>query len=307
MGITARLIEEVAQWCAIDDSLGEEREEALLDFPRGAAAGYWPGAGGANARHRRFLGWFMFTLREGQDRTPAERGADALCDGVERSQAALAFRGAQYVLAVTRSVLPGRSVFLEIEERRFEIPNRQWSRSFSPGCLIAAHLVPTERRGIWLPGPGWMELPLHAGPNMQRELGHLQADAVSLEKMLCGKLDTPAPVRHSSATLAEAVERMSRLARERGHPELILSEESWSSMVLRYMEEMDATGFYTTITASAAPADIDDAQLWTDHASDIWNNTPQPDRGGKSAAQLVEELRPERRKRPVRRRKSGSD
>jgi hypothetical protein len=149
-----------------------------------------------------------------------------------------------------------------------------------------------------------MELPFQAGPNMKRELGQLQADAVSLEKMLCGKLDTQAPVPHRSATLAEAVERMSRLARERGHPELNLSEETWSSMVLGYMEEMDATGFCSMIAASAAPTDIDETQLWTDHASDVWNNTPQPERGGKSAAQLVEELRPVRRKRPVRRRRS---
>jgi hypothetical protein len=96
---------------------------------------------------------------------------------------------------------------------------------------------------------------------------------------------------------------MSRLAQEGRRPELTLSEESWSSIVLSYLEEMDANGFYSMITECADPVDIDETQIWMDHASDIWNHTPQPDKGGKSAS-LVEELPRVHRKRPVRGRKS---
>jgi len=35
--------------------------------------------------------------------------------------------------------------------------------------------------------------------------------------------------------------------------------------------------------------DIDELTVWLGLAMNIWNNTPQPDRGGKSARELKEE------------------
>ena len=35
---------------------------------------------------------------------------------------------------------------------------------------------------------------------------------------------------------------------------------------------------------------VEEANLWLGLAMNIWNNTPQPDRGGKTASELVDEL-----------------
>jgi hypothetical protein len=44
------------------------------------------------------------------------------------------------------------------------------------------------------------------------------------------------------------------------------------------------------IAGKGEPADVDELQGWLDLAMNIWNNTPQPDRGGKSATELYEEF-----------------
>jgi len=43
------------------------------------------------------------------------------------------------------------------------------------------------------------------------------------------------------------------------------------------------------IAGKGEPEDVSELQAWLDLAMNIWNNTPQPDRGGKSAVELFEE------------------
>ena len=76
---------------------------------------------------------------------------------------------------------------------------------------------------------------------------------------------------------------------------LILSDEDWSALVLRHMDGPDPGSFTQEIVDRVGRVgDITALNRWLLRATAIWNATPQPDRGGKSANELLAEERPRR-------------
>lgn len=293
VAVTSSQVEQIATWCQMTTDLAEEREQAWRQFfdeddPRPVR--YWPGAGDYRSRLRRFLGWFMFdhALREG-DR-PAARAARALYRGAAQDEALGAVAGTRFVLAVVGSVLPGRSVTLQLEDERFEVRDRQWSRSLTAQLAVMVHLVPTGRRGVWLPGPGWLEWPIRIGPHMREDLKKLQLDPLGVEQLLQSRAapeDERRPVPPQDATLAEAVARMSSAARAARLTRLVMSAPKWQALVLRHMGGPDVTAFTQEIVERVGNAEsVEDLNHWLQLGMNIWNTTPQPDRGGKSGYEL---------------------
>ena len=256
---------------------------------------YWGGAGEAPSRRRRFLGYFLFRHQLPDGETPAERGAMAVFTGRDREGALSAVRGVRYVLAVVRSVLPGEAVFLTLEQERFEVRHREWSWRLTPESTLYAYLIPI-RRGIWLPGPGWLEMPIRLGPGMRSQLLDLQPDPVEVERMLQGRAAEDArPKPPEDETIDAAVARMTEAAREAGKESLILSAAEWAALVQHCMVDPDMMVFpWEVIDRVGDVAEADELNDWMALAHNIWNNTPQPDRGGKTANELIR-MMPERR------------
>jgi len=90
-------------------------------------------------------------------------------------------------------------------------------------------------------------------------------------------------------TLDGAVARMTAWADEQGHSGLIMSSDEWQSLVLRYLLKRCSAGRYIQelYRRASEVATLKEAQQLTDLAINIWNNTPQPDRGGKSAFEIA--------------------
>jgi len=293
VAVTASQVEQIATWCEMTPDLAEEREQARRQFfgeddPRPVR--YWPGAGDHRSRLRRFLGWFMFDHELPEGDRPAARAARALYRGAAQEEALGAVAGGRFVLAIVSSVLPGRSVCLELEDERFEVRDRQWSRSLTAQSAVLAHLVPTGRRGQWLPGPGWLEWPIQIGPHMRQSLRKFQLDPLGVEQLLQSRagpeLDRR-PTPPQDATLEQAVARMSSAARAAGLTRLVMSAPEWEALVVRHMGGPDVTAFAREIAERVGNADsVEDLNRWLQLAMNIWNTAPQPDRGGKSAYEL---------------------
>ena len=67
-----------------------------------------------------------------------------------------------------------------------------------------------------------------------------------------------------------------------------MGTEEWRRLVLQQMAGTDPNAFVAEIMRRAGRvADIDDLNRWFALANNIWNATPQPDRRGKSAYELV--------------------
>ena len=297
MAFNQQMIEEMATWCLASRELVSDREEARQRFvgdddPRPVK--YWPGAEGKVSLERRFVSYFMFhhSLRNGE--TPAELVVKHLYSGTLREEALVAVAGVKFVFAVITSVFR-RSVYLELEDETFEVRSSIWAGQFRPGQSIVAHLIPV-RYGYWLPGPGWLEWPVILGPGIRSSLKSLQMDPVSLERFLQGRVEkeseAPRPARPRDETLGQAVARMSAAAAPEGRDRLVMSVSEWEALVLEHLNNPDITTFAQEITRRVGDVqDIKDLQRWLDLAINIWNNTPQPDRGFKSATELASQWR----------------
>lgn len=294
MAVSASQVEEIATWCQMTPGLTAERQQAWRwffdeDDPRPPR--YWPGAGDHTSRLRRFLGWFMFDHELPEGDRPAARAVRALYRGAAQDEALVAVAGARFVLAIVASVLPGRSVLLEIEDERFEVRDRRWSRSFTAGSSVSAHVVPTGRRGQWLPGPGWLEWPIQFGPHMREDLRTFQMDPRAVERLLqsrTGAEDEHHPVPPQDQTLEDAVARMTAAARAAKLTRLVMSAPEWEALVISHMGDADVTAFTQEIVERVGSAEsVEDLDRWLQLAMNIWNTTPQPDRGGKSAYELL--------------------
>ena len=119
--------------------------------------------------------------------------------------------------------------------------------------------------------------------------------SLSVERFLEGRSaepgvqQRPAPPRDKS--LRQAVHRMTEAAQRVGHQRLVMSIEEWCALVGAHLSDVSTAAFAQDIIERVGePEDIDDLQGWIDLAINIWNNTPQPDRGGKSAIELYEEF-----------------
>jgi hypothetical protein len=100
------------------------------------------------------------------------------------------------------------------------------------------------------------------------------------------ELARPPPPR--DATLGAAVARMSHWATEHGHDALVMTAADWETLVVKHLGDLSPTDCYQDLLTRAAGT-LDESELGdvTQLASNIWNNTPQPDRGGRTANQLA--------------------
>ncbi|MFH1087989.1 MAG: hypothetical protein V1737_05325 [Chloroflexota bacterium] len=295
MAFTTRVVEELVQWCLTADSVADVRASARseffgLDLPQPAK--YTGGTGGVTNRERRFLGWFVFCFALPDGRRPAELAAAALLQEPDLSRALKAITGARYVTGAVTSVISGRGFYLEMEDQEFEVSSPYLSHTVVRESMLSVHLLPVGR-GRWLAGPGWVALGIRVGPGLRSSLKELQFSPIDMERFLqrrassAGERDSVQPLR--DATLEAAVARMSEAAKAAGCMRLVMLPGEWVRLVLPHMEAND-NGFAAEVLERARPIqDPEQVNKWLALAMNIWNNTPQPDRGGKSAFEILRE------------------
>lgn len=292
MAMTLTDIERITEWCDACSELEAARlaaRNAFFGADEDGPVDYLPDAGDYRSRQRRFLGWFMFqpTLPGGE--RPSAVAARRLFQGEQQDAVLRAVAQARYVMAVVAAVIPGRGALLELEDERFEVRSRTWGQVMQRTTPVLAHLVPS-RPGVWLPGPGWLEWPASVGPNMRRELRKYQPDPIEVERVLQGRSRNQASdiERPRDATLADAVARMTEAATSEGRRGLVRTEADWEALVLRHLNNPDVTAFAReVITRIGDVDDVRELNRWMALAQNIWNATPQPDRGGLSAYELA--------------------
>ncbi len=190
---------------------------------------------------------------------------------------------------------------MELEDEKFTVNSPMLSHILEKRQLVSAHILPNGQ-GRWLVGPGWLTWPFSPGPDLRPQLKTLfQPNPIEVERFLQEKTKTPEEIRNvehpQDDTLEAAVARMSEMARKEGKPNLIMSPEEWKNIVLSYMANNDAIGFGEEVHQRAENIDsIEEANKWLALAMNIWNTTPQPDRGGKSAIEIIRQQQGKNRK-----------
>jgi hypothetical protein len=296
MGFSASQLEDIGNWCATSRELATFRAPARREFfgeddPRPVE--YWPGAGDPVSRERRFVGWFMFDFHLPDGRSPAQLAAANLLRADELADALDALCRTRFVLAIVVSSDLRRTTFVELEDERFEVRSTTWAQLMTRGRAVVSHLVPVRRR-FWLPAPGWLEWPIVIGPNMRHNLKNFQPDAIQVERLFQQRTadasnTAPPPTSHPrDATLSEAVARMTVAATAAGRAELVMDLETWRDLVLHHMSGSDPNAFFQDIIGRLGnPSDIDELNRLLGLANNIWNATPQPDRGGRTPYELA--------------------
>lgn len=293
MAFTQGMLEEVVAWCRDSLELASARQEARSRFfgeDDDRPVEYWPGAGEFTSRERRFLGYFLFNWDLPSGERPAEVAVRRLYQGSVQTEALSAVRGVRFVFALATSIV-GRSVYLELEKERFDVRSAQWAANLRRDTVVVAHLVPV-RHGYWLPGPGWLNLPFTLGPGIRANLAAMQMDPIALERMLQGRArapgEPPPPEPPRDEDLDAAVARMTAWARQHGHDALVMSAGDWESLVLKHIMNPASAAFYQEAMGRVPEfSSEDEVRELAGLLSNIWNNTPQPDRGGKTANQMA--------------------
>ena len=296
MPLNAHMVEQLAEWCLRSDTLTDIRATARRDFfgyDEPGEARYMEGAGDLTSRERRFLGWFTMTFKLPDGRSPAEVAAAAILSGSDLSSAIDSIKGSRYVLAIVAMVNPGRGLILRLEDEEFTVDNRQLSRILSRDDALYAHIIPAGRRG-WLVGPGWLEWPVHMMPGMQAMLKKLQLSPIDLERLLQQRFESsedPSKVElPRDYTLKAAVARMAKAAKAEGLQNLIMTPTQWKKLVLLHMKSSQINDFSKEIINRVGKVkSVEEINKWLGLAMNIWNNTPQPDRGGKSPFEISRE------------------
>jgi hypothetical protein len=294
MTLNNNTVEQLAEWCLRDDSLADVRASARGDFfgyDELGEARYMEGAGSVTSRERRFLGWFSLTYKLPDGRCPAELAATVIVNPNEVGSVIDSIKGSRFVLAMVAMVIPGRGLILKLEDDEFSIDNRQLSHIFSRDEAICTHIIPAGRRG-WLVGPGWLSWPIQIMPGIQAMLKNFQLNPIELERFLQQRKDPTkdrpkvAPPPHDSS-LKAAVARMTKEAKAEGRQNLIMTPTQWKKLVLSYINSERFAEFGKEIVDRVDEVDsVDHINKWLGLAMNIWNNTPQPDRSGKSPFEL---------------------
>jgi len=296
MPLTNSIVEQIAAWCAASEELADIRSKARSEYFGYDEAGevhYMEGAGNLTSRERRFLGWFILTFKLPDGRSPAELAATAILSGSELASAIDSIKGARYILAMVTMVNSGRSLILRLEDEEFTVENRQLSRFFNRDDAIYAHIIPAGRRD-WLIGPGWLQWPIGIMPGMQAMLKKFQLNPVELERFLQQRedpsKDRPKVEMPRDSSLEAAVARMTEAAKAEGCQNLIMTPTQWKKLVFSYMKSSQINAFSKEIVNLIGNVDsVDELNKWLGLAMNIWNNTPQPDRGDKSPFEISRE------------------
>ncbi|MFC1930566.1 hypothetical protein ACFLWE_01590, partial [Chloroflexota bacterium] len=254
---------------------------------------YMEGAGDTTSRERRFLGWFTLAFKLPDGRSPAELAAVSIFNGSEMTSVIDSIKGYRHLLAMVAMVNPGRGLILKLEDEEFAVDSRQLSRFFKRDDAIYAHIIPSGRRG-WLVGPGWLQWPIRIMPGMQAMLKKFQLDPIELERFLQQKedpsKDRPKVELPRDSSLQAAVSRMTKEAKAEDRQNLIMNMSQWKRLVLFHMKSSQINNFSKEIINRVGNVDsVDELNNWLGLAMNIWNNTPQPDRGGKSPFEISRE------------------
>lgn len=294
MSVTLSMIEAIVTWCHNSFDLARERQAAWDEFfgtsdPRPIE--YWMGAEDHGSRVRRFLGYFVFDWRLASGEKPGVVAARHLYSGRDQADMIRAVNEARYLIGVVRSV-DRRTVYLELGDDLFEVRNTSWAGVVSINQAVVTHLVPA-RQGYWLAGPGWMVWPFSFGPGIRSSLKDWRFEPVRIERFIQGRVsdqeDRPPRRPPQDDTLEAAVERMTSWARAHNKPGLVMSVEQWQEMVQECQGSAEMTSFPSRVLDLSGEFSSDEeVQEVLDLTTNIWNNTPQPDRGGLSPRQIFE-------------------
>jgi hypothetical protein len=83
---------------------------------------------------------------------------------------------------------------------------------------------------------------------------------------------------------------MTKAAKAEGRQSLIMTLAQWKKLVLLHMKSSQITDFSKDIVGRVGKVNsVDEINKWLGLAMNIWNNTPQPDRGGKSPFEISQE------------------
>jgi hypothetical protein len=297
MTLNTSMVEQLAEWCLQSDTLSDVRATARRDFfgyDEHGEAHYIQGTGDVTSRERRFLGWFALTFKLPDGRAPAEVAAAAILNGSDLNSVIDSIKTSRYVLAIVAMVTPGKGLILKLENEEFTVDNRQLSQFINRDEAVYAHIIPVGRRG-WLVGPGWLQWPVHMMPGMQARLKKLQLNPIDLERLLQQRFesskDGPKSELPRDCSLEAAVVRMTKEAEADARPNLIMTEAQWKKLVLLHMNSNQINDFSKEIVNRLGNVNsVEEINKWLGLAMNIWNNTPQPDRGGKSAFEMRREF-----------------
>ena len=298
MVLNTEIIERLAEVCASSEELADIRDTARRKF-FGAInlrkVNYMADSGEGVGPERRFMGWFAFGFKLPDGRHPAELAAASVSRAADFASALLAIPNAKYVTSIVTFVIPGKGVFLELENKEFQIDSRTLSRELQKDDVLCAYLIPAGRNR-WLVGPGWLVWPARFGPGIRAQLKKFQLNPIKVERFLqqrkVGTEAKPKIERPEDNTMEEAVARMTAAAKAEGRDKLIMSVKEWKSLVLVYMDSREFMRFSQEVLGRVGGlASLDDANKWLGLAMNIWNTTPQPDRNGKTAKDLSKEER----------------
>jgi hypothetical protein len=295
MPLTANAVELLAQWCALSEAIADIRAKARSDFfgyDEPGTIKYMTGADELNTRERRFLGWFAFSFRLPDGQHPAELAASNLLKGADLESTVKVIQGTRYIMAVVTMIIPGKVVFLELENETFELHSNYLSREFQKDDVLCLHLLPVGRNR-WVHGPGWMVWPVRFGSGIRSNLKKIQFTPVEVERFLQQRKtgnEKPQADRPRDNTLAEAVTRMTKAAKEAGKNQFIRSQEEWEKIIISCMKANNFNRFSKDIVKWAGNvASMDELNSWLALSTNIWNNVPQPDRGNRSANEIIAE------------------
>jgi len=297
MPLTTSVVEQLAEWCLRSDTLADIRSKVKSDFfgyDEPGTIKYLEGTGEINGRERRFLGWLGFSFKLPDGKHPAELAAAALLTGAGLTSALESIQQARYVMAITTMVNPGKGVYLELEDEEFEVDSRILSQTLHREDALCAHIMPVGR-ARWLVCPGWLVWPTRMGPGMRSQLKQFQLDPVTLERFLQQRASVsegkPQVEYPRDKTLEDAVARMTEAAQAYGCEKLILTPAKWKRLVISHMKSSDITGFSKEIVDWLGEVgSVEDINKWLALAMNIWNATPQPDRGGKTAYEMGQQF-----------------
>jgi hypothetical protein len=213
--------------------------------------------------------------------------------GSELASAIDSLKGARHVLAMVAMVNPGRGLILKLEDEEFAVENRQLSRIFKRDDAICTHIIPAGRRG-WLVGPGWLSWPIGIRPGMQDMLKKFRLSPIELERFLQQRRDPskdrPKGERPRDSSLKAAVVRMTKAAKAEGRQSIVMTQTQWKKLVIPYITSSQINEFIKEIIKRVGAVEsVEAADKWIGLPMNIWNNTQQPDRGGKSAFEMSRE------------------
>ncbi len=295
MALSQTTLMALTEWCSSAPVIDEDRargRETFFGHEDTGPVNYLPGAGDWASKERRFLGWFALAHKLPTGDLPSLIAARETLKGSEYQLAVRSLERARFVTAVVRWMGRSSELVLEVDDGRIEIRSPHLTRVVNRDGVVVCHVVPTGG-GRWLLGPGWTVLPFRYGPGIQEHLSQFQWHPIDLERFLQGRSpgpdqERPRPV--SDQTLAEAVARMNIAATAAGREKLALSADEWTALVQPFLANLDATGFSRELLKRLGEdVAVEEANKWLHLAMNIWNNTPQPDRGGKSANELAQE------------------